>query len=277
MARFPAHISPGGNSTVAARLKAGTLKHAFAPRLAWSMPLTWRQLHLLPSTQGLTVLVGGTASDGDYVLTFSGGGLAAPVAVTAVRDSGETSAQMAVELEAAIATARATTLAGVVTDESVATATITIVGLTKAANVTPLTVVATFPGAATATLEYTYVTTIVPSTDIGLGSPYEFFTNMIRGHATVNRKTAFAGATAITAVMGDAGAANGLLTSTSLASTGIVQTTGAAERVPRFEAAFVPQIQVTLVSVTPLSNASLTAGEAVFEIHCHPVPEAGAA
>jgi hypothetical protein len=269
MARFRPPISPGGNANLVARMLANTVKHAHTPDTAWSLLVTAQMLALLPSTQVITLVVGGTASNGAYQLTLTGGGLAAPVVVSSTRDAAETSAQMAAELEGAIATARAGGLAGIVTDESVASATITIVALTKQPNVAPLSVAVSFPGAATGTLTYTYVTTLDPTVE---GVP-DWFEHSERKGCFVNRRAAFAGATAVTAIMGDAADDNGLLTSTSLTTTGIVQTTGAAEYTPRYEAAFVPQVQITLASATPLSNAALTAGEAVFELHGSPIPQ----
>ncbi len=279
MARFPLNICQGGNATVANRLRANTVKYAFAPRLAWSLPITFRHLQLLPSTQTIVLdFTYDVAGVDEIELTFSGGGLAAPVVLTLDTSGATSDEDVAAIVEAAIEAARGVgeDLEGVVTGETVAATAVTVVALTKAAGVEPLSIVLepVVDDVVTMTATYTYATTIVPTTDLGLGGPYEFFDGVIRGSSTVTRKTAFAGVDAITAIMGDAADDNGLLTSTDLATTGIVQTTGAAEFQPRREVTFTPQIIISIVSNEASGNGALTAGEAIFEIQCHPVPEA---
>ena len=273
---FPVFLSRGGNANVINRMKANSITRFYGtPKLAWTQLIIAEMLSLRASTQVITLVVGGTASDGTYQLTFSGGGLEDDVVVSATRDSGETSAQMAAELESAIQTARAGALADVVTNEVVNTATITITCLTKAAGVAPVSVAVSFPGSATGTLTYTYVgsITVVSTFARTPAVPHALPEHIWRKACTVNRRVAFAGATAVTVTVGDANDPDGLVTSTSLLSTGIVQTTGAAEFTPRYEAAFVPLIQITLASATPLNFERLTAGEFEVELHYLPVPQ----
>ncbi len=80
--------------------------------------------------------------------------------------------------------------------------------------------------------------------------------------------TAFAGGTvnACTVTLGDAGAANGLLTSTSVftgQALGWKQTTAATEFRQHYEAAFVPQI---VLATTNGNTNALTAGELWVDI-----------
>lgn len=275
MPNFPLAISRAGNSNIVHRCLANTVpRFALSPKLSWTQKITARQLALVPTTQVITLLVGGTASDGTYELTFTGGGLTAPVVVSAERDSGQTSAQMAAELEAEIEATRADELAGVVVNESVNSATITITCLAKASNVASVNVAVSFPGSATGTLTYTYAATLDAATSIdGERISHDFETNVIRTACVLHRRVAFAGVTTITMIAGDANDDNGLLTSTSLATTGFVQTTGANEFVRRQEAAFVPQWVVTTSGATPMPFQSLTAGEAELEIHYFPIPQ----
>lgn len=278
MPNFPLPIGRGANSNVADRLKADTVpKFPFAPDMTWSCTLTAKQLALRTQSQVITVLINSTA-DGDHILSFSGGGLAEPVDITFAA-SGNTAAQIAAGLEAAIQTARATTLAGVVTNETVSTATITITCLTKARNVDPVTITNTQPDGDTddPTFTYTYGASLNPtstSTDGVNGHTNfmpEFPTNVVRGQCTVNRRVAFAGTTALTIIVGDAGATNGLVTATSIMSTGVFDTIAAAENTPRFESAFVPAIAFSAASATPLSFQGLTAGEVEITIEYFPV------
>lgn len=274
MAAFPLAICRNGNSTIVDRCMRNTVpKFAFTPRMSWITRVTAEMLAARSSTQVITLVVGGTASNGTYQLTFSGGGLSAPVVVSSVRDSGETSAQMAAELEAAIETARGTTLAGVITNETVNSATVTITCLTKDPGTAPVSVAVSFPGSATGTLTYTYVGTINANSTIrGERISHDFPENVDRGTCMVNITEAFVGATAANLVVGDAADADALLTTQSLLSVTRSQSLTGAERMHRFEAAFVPQLQFTLASATALPMQSLTAGSVDVEIFYDPVP-----
>jgi hypothetical protein len=274
MAAFPLAISRNGNSTIVERCMSNTVpRFGICPRMSWIAHVTARTLASRSATQVITLVVGGTASDGTYQLTFSGGGLAAPVVVSSVRDSGETSAQMAAELEAAIQTARATTLAGVVTNETVASATITITCLTKTPAASPVSIAVSFPGSATGTLTYTYTAGMtVASTVEGARLFHDFPENIDRRACVVNVSTAFAGVTAMTLIVGDAADPDALFTSTSVLAAGRTQTVAAAEFMPRFEAAFVPQFSFVAASATPLALQSLTAGAVDIEIFYDPLP-----
>lgn len=173
--------------------------------------------------------------------TTATGTIAASVAATA--------STVAAALEALIETARATTFAAYLEDESVNTATITM----DYVDGVQVTLSADFPGTATATIAVTDVATIP------LGRAGDWFpSNVIVDGCIVNRVTAFAGGTpTITATVGDADAVDGLFTSTSIASTGAIETIAAAEHAEHFEAAFEPLITIT-------SNrlfSALTAGE----------------
>lgn len=275
MPAFPLAISRFGNSTIVDRCLRNTVpRFALSPRMSWATTVTAAMLAARSTTQVITLVVGGTASDGTYQLTFSGGGLPAPVVVSSVRNSGETSAQMAAELEGAIQTARGSSLAGVVTDESVNSATVTITCLAKAPDVSPVSIAVSFPGSATGTLTYTYVATVDAAAKIaGKRITHDFPTDVDRGTCVANVSEAFAGATAVTMVVGDALDADALYTSASIKTTGRSQSLTAAERVHRFEPAFVPQIQVSLASSTPLAAQALTAGSVTVEIFYDPVPQ----
>jgi hypothetical protein len=148
-----------------------------------------------------------------------------------------TAATVAVALEALLETARATTFAAYLEDESVDTATITL----DYVDGVQVTLSASFPGTATATITITDVATLP------IGKTGDLFpANVYVDGCVVNRITAFAGGTpTITAVVGDAGATNGLFTSTSIATTGAAQTIAATEFAEHFEAAFDPIITIT--------------------------------
>jgi hypothetical protein len=75
-----------------------------------------------------TATVGGTPTDGDYVITFTGFGLLAPVVVTVSRVAGvpATNAALATAIDAAIDALIPTTLANVVTASTVLGAVVTI-------------------------------------------------------------------------------------------------------------------------------------------------------
>lgn len=219
--------------------------------------------------QTTTVLIGGSAPDGNYTARFVGTdalGVAFDISIPAFAASGNTNAQIAAGIEALIATARAGSLAGVVTDESVNSETITIlfaVGVT-------CTVSLTVPVGATPTISRIFTAIVNMATRLG-GWPVMpvFYEHVIRASMLLHRLTAIAGLAAVTIIGGDANDDNGLLTSTSLAATGTVQTT-AAERDRRYEAAFAPQY--TIVSTTD-QFSSATAGEFMVELEYTPVPE----
>jgi hypothetical protein len=222
------------------------------------------------AVQTTTVVISGAAPNGNYTAQFVGTtatGATFDVTIPAFVAAGNTNAQIAAGIEALIQTARATTLAGIVTNETVSTATISIV---FAAGVT-CTVSLTVPGTAVATIARTYAVTLNPTSRL-LGWPVmsEFFEHVIRGNCILHRPVAVAGLAAVTMVVGDAGVADALLTATSLAATGSVQTTAATEYNPRYEAAFVPQIQIT-ATTNPFS--AVTAGLIFVEIENSPVPE----
>lgn len=260
MPNFPLPIGRGANAALRDRIASDTVpKFPFAPDMQWTTKMDWKTLGLRSSTQSATVLIN-SSTDGDHVLTFSGGGLAAPVAIT-VTASTNTAAQIAAALEAAIQSARATTLAGVVTNETVSTATITITFLTKSSSVAPVTITPTVPGGSAPTITYSYVATVGTS-----GFP----TNVVRDTCVLNRKVAFVGPTTFTVEVGDSGASTGLLTATSVLTTGYVNTIAAAEATPRFESAFAPQLVFRASAATPLSLQSLTAGELEVVISYYP-------
>lgn len=271
MPAFPLGIGRGANANIVHRLRANSVpKFAFAPRMSWSARMNWKELKRVSTTQVITLLVN-SSTDGDHVLTFSGGGLASPVELDPFEASTNTAAQIAAGLEALIQTARADVLATVVTGETVNSATITITAITKVPGVAPLSVTHTVPGGAASTLTYTYVATLDHTSTISDHRGAEkvstlFPENVVRADCTVDVSEAFAGVTALTMIVGDANDDNGLVTSTTIKSEAVINTVAAAENTPRFESAFVPQFTITAASATPLSFDSLTAGEFEVEI-----------
>jgi hypothetical protein len=169
---------------------------------------------------------------------------------------------VAAGLEALIETARATTLADYVEDESVATDTITI----DYVDGEQVTVTVDFPGTSTGTVTVTSVATI-PLGTTGNLFPANVIVNE-EGGAGQNVVTAFAGITTIAATLGDAGAVDGLMTSTTLASTGFTSTIAAAEYAGHMELAFEPVFTIT--ADEPFTN--LTAGEVEVMIPYLPPP-----
>lgn len=167
---------------------------------------------------------------------------------------------VALALEALLQTARATTFAALLEGESVATDTITM-DFVDGEQVTPS---ASFPGGATATITITNVATI-PMGRTGDWFPAAVFVD----GCIVNRATAFAGGTpTITMTVGDAGAVDGLFTSTSIASAGVIDTIAAAEHTEHYEATFQPLMTITSNRVF----TSLTAGEVTALISYTPPP-----
>jgi len=221
--------------------------------------------------QTTVVTMAGTAPDGNYTARFLGTdalGVAFDISIPAFAASGNTNAQIAAGIESLIQTARGTTLAGIVTNETVLSTAITIAFATGVQCTVSLTV----PVGATPTITRSFAATIMPSTRLN-GWPVmpEYYEHVIRGPMLLHRIAAIVGLTAVTIIGGDANDDNGLLTSTSLAATGTVQTT-ALERIRRYEAAFVPQFIVTSTT-DPFGSA--TAGEFQVELEYTPVPELG--
>lgn len=274
MADFPLPVGRGANANHFHRLRAGSIPNfAFTPLMSWSVRQTFGDLARTTSTQSIAITITDD-TDGDHVLTFSGGGLAEPVALDAFAASTDTVEDIATGLEAIVEAARAADepLDGIVTAESVTDATISITALPKAPGTPPLVVTHTVDDVdGVPTLVYSYTITFDHTSTASEIHGTEAYTHLfpemvVRDSCTLNRRVAFSGATSMTIVVGDADAANGLLTVTSLGSAGCVDTVGAAENTPRFEAAFVPQWVVGLASATPLHFGSLTAGEFEIEI-----------
>lgn len=242
-----------------------------SPEMKYKVHFTAAMLRALAlaAVQTTTVLIGGTAPDGNYSLRFQGilaDGTAVDFTTPNFAASSNTNAQIAAGLEALVQTARAGALAGIVTDETVSTATITSV-FTPGAQVT---VTLTAPVGATGTIERTYLATVNESTRLrGWPAMAEFYEEVLRGSCILHRIVAVTGLAAVTLVVGDVGDADGLLTSTSLATTGTVQTAGAAENTRRREASFAPQLQI-MSTTNPFS--SVTDGEFIVEIETTPIP-----
>ena len=221
------------------------------------------------STQRSIVTITGAAA-GDWVLRFvgsyAGGGAAFDVTLAAyAAGGGDTTSDIANGLEAIIETARATTLAGIVSGESDAANVITV---DYTAGVT-CTITLTAPGAGTATITRTFTAIIDQTTRLNSWPVMpEFFDRVIRGPCILHKIVAVTGLTAVTIIVGDANDDNGMFTSLTLTTTGSSMRPGAEEQ-RRYEAAFRPQI--TLVATTdPFSSA--TAGEFMVEIEHVPVP-----
>lgn len=179
---------------------------------------------------------------------------------TITASSSSTASTVAAALEALLEAARPTTFAAYLEDESVSTATITM-DFVDGTQVTPS---ASFPAGATATITIANVATIP------MGTTGDWFpSNVLVNGAIVDRTVAFAGGTpTIAMTVGDAGAVNGLFTTTSIASTGAIETIAAAEFDEHFEAAFVPLMTITSNRVF----SSLTAGEVTALIRYCPPP-----
>lgn len=179
---------------------------------------------------------------------------------TITATTASTASTVAAALEALIETARATALADYVEDESVDTATITV----DFVDGEQVTMTPTFPGTSTATIAITNVATIP------MGRTGDWFpTNVWVNGGIANVVTAFAGDTpTITATMGDAGAVDGLITSTSIATAAVIETISAAEHAEHMEPAFEPIATITSNRVF----SSLTAGEVSFMVRYSPPP-----
>lgn len=181
---------------------------------------------------------------------------------TIVATTSEDTDSVAAAFEALIEAARDTDgpLEDYVSDESVTDSTITIEYLEGV----QVTIADTFPGTGTGT------TTIANVATIPMGRAGDWFPAAVAVNgAVLNRVAAFAGGTpTITATIGDADAVDGLLTSTSIATTGGAQTIAAAEHTEHYEAAFEPLITIT-------SNrlfTALTAGELSAMVRYSPPP-----
>lgn len=173
---------------------------------------------------------------------------------TIVASTSEDTDSVAAALEALIETARATTLAEHVADETVAASTITITYVDGV----QVTMADTFPGTGTGTATTTNVATIP------MGRTGDWFpAAVIVDGGMQNVVTAFAGGTpTITAQIGDADAVDGIMTATSIATAGPDETIAATEFAEHYEATFQPLVTIT-------SNrlfTSLTAGEASFMV-----------
>lgn len=142
--------SNGGTPRFFQALAKGELwRWAFAPEFEWSVPITAAELSGPAATQLVTVTIPASGFvSGRLTLTFTGYGLSSPVDVVADAAVADANTDLATTLEAAIATARGTTLAGVVADESVTT------------NVVAIQIVRGLSGTVTATWRSAQVITI---------------------------------------------------------------------------------------------------------------------
>jgi hypothetical protein len=221
------------------------------------------------AVQTTIITISGTNPDGDYTPSFTGTdalGVAFDIELDAFAASGDDEEAIAAGIEAIIETAIGVELAGLLTSADVTGAVITLVwepGVTVTSSVE-------VPVGAVATIARSFSAVVTPATRLG-GWPVMpvFYEHVIRASMILHRLTAIAGLAAVTIIGGDANDDNGLLTSTSLAAAGTVQT-AAAERQRRYEAAFTPQY--TIVSTTD-QFSSATAGEFMVELEYTPVPE----
>lgn len=173
-----------------------------------------------------------------------------------------TASTVAAGLEALIQAARGVgeALEDYVEGETVDTATITI----DYVDGVQVLLTDDFPGTSTGTTTTTNVATI----DMGQTGDW-YPSDVIVDGGYINRLVAFAGGTpTITIEVGDTNDPNGLVTSTSIATTGPAETTGAAEHAEHLETAFAPT--VTITSNQPFT--SLTAGEVLAVVRYTPVP-----
>jgi hypothetical protein len=168
--------------------------------------------------------------------------VSAPAPGTLTDSTASTNTTIATALEAAIQTARTSgILQGVTSSDSASGAVITI------GSALPEIVISTsVPAGATAVVADSFVTTI---------SCTDFPEDVWRDEPRIRVVTALTGT--VTAIVGDAGDDNGLVTSTSIASTGTTRTTGAAEYAGRYESAFVPLITITSTVSLRLASAGI--------------------
>jgi len=177
-----------------------------------------------------------------------------------------TTTTIAAALEALIQTARATTLAAYVANETTSTNTVTV---TYVAGV-QVTMSVTFAGAVSGAIATTNTGTVT------LGGVGNYFpANVKVDGAIANVSTAFdvaSGTPTITMVLGgtfDAGAdADGLMTSSSLATAAVLETPSAASFGKHFESAFPPVVVIT----SDVLFTTLVQGEVSVMIHYTPVP-----
>lgn len=267
--KIPLGRSNSGNARLQRARNQNQLPAAEAPEFFWSFPVDLKLLHMLQALaiQTTTVLVTGAAPDGDYTLHFVGNladGTAFDVTIPAFAASTNTNNQIATGLEALAQTARATTLALIVGNETVNTATVTFVFLAGVVCTVSLTV----PATAGSTIARTFACTITPASRIrGERVMPDFPSNVIRARPLLRRPAAIVGLTTPLLIAGDVGDDNGLVTSTSLAVAGPIETTAAQEFADVLETAFVPQV-VLNYATTPLTGA--TAGEFAVDIRYKP-------
>lgn len=171
---------------------------------------------------------------------------------TIVESVSEDEDDIAAALEALIEAYRVVLLADYVTDETVSTDTITV---TYEPGVQIL-ITPDFPGTSTGTVTTTNVATIPIGASAGNLFPAAVWVAGDRG-AGQNVKVAFAGITTIAAELGDAGDVDGLMTSTTIASTGFTSTIAAAEYAEHMELTYAPVFTVTADELF----SHLTAGE----------------
>lgn len=168
---------------------------------------------------------------------------------------------IATALEALIETARATTLADYVDDEAAATDEITV----EYVEGVQVRMEADFPGAATGAVVTTNVATIT------LGSTGNWFpANVWVDGAIASVVTLFdeGGSPTITMEVGDANDPNGLMTASDLTTTGVLETTAAAEFAQHMETAFAPIVTVT----GDILFGDLTQGEVSVMVRYIPPP-----
>jgi hypothetical protein len=249
----------GGNADFIKKSLNNSIPIPHTPEFTWSWHVDKKRLALLQALAvQTTTVVHQSTTDGDHSYTFAGtlaDGTVFSVPTAAFTASGNTAAQIAAGLEAIVETARATTLALVLSGESNSSATNTFVFLPGVV----ATVTETRPGGTAATVGRTFSTVVTPASRVGGKAVMpDFPEDVIRSRPQLVKRTAVAGVTTPTIVVGDANAANGLITSSALTGTGRVVTAGAAEFADVEEAAFIPQVTIGSVT-TPLT--SVTAGE----------------
>lgn len=211
----------------------------------------------------LSGIVASAAAVGSVVTIVYESGIPAQTLATAettatgtiVATAADDEAAIATGLEALIEAARATTLAGYVDDESVASDTITV---TYESGVQVIIGV-DFPGTSEGTLTTTNVATITLGRT-GAWFPSNVWVAGDRG-AGQNVTTAFDGITTLTGELGGTFASgadvDGLMTASDMTVAGFSSTIAAAEYVEHMELAFEPTFTVTADGLF----ADLTAGE----------------
>lgn len=258
----------GGNPSLIKRALNDALPEAMTPKFTWSWKVDKKKLHQLQrlAIQTSTALHIST-TNGDHTYTFAGNladGTPFSVTTAAFTASGSTAAQIAAGLEAIVQTARASTLALVLSDESNSSATNTFIGLPGVV----FTVTVNQPGGTAATVGRSFSVTVTPASRVdGKAVMPTFPTDVLMSWTSLTKAVAVAGVTTPTIIFGDANDDNGLITSSALTGTGRVRTAGAAEFAERQEDAFVPQAVLGSVT-TPFMAA--TAGEFRVDILVQP-------